>query len=173
MLGNIIILVVDSIASIIAGALLLRFWMQAVRVRPPMQVAQFVFQVSDWLVKPLRKVLPGLGGYDWASLAGAFLMVVASDAIYLSIRGFLAPEALLVFSLLRLIRWAIYGLTALLILEVIFSWINPHAPLAPFVRAMNDPLLRPFRRILPPLGGMDLSPMVVLLIFQILLQALP
>lgn len=173
MLGNILILVVDSIASIIVGALLLRFWMQAVRIRPPMQVAQFVFQVSDWLVKPLRKVLPGLGGYDWASLVGAFLMVMASVAVYFLVSGFFSPETLLVFSLLRLARWAIYGLTALIILEVIFSWVNPHAPLAPFVRAMNDPLLRPFRRVLPPLGGLDLSPMVVLLIFQIILQVLP
>jgi YggT family protein len=56
---------------------------------------------------------------------------------------------------------------ATLILEAVFSWVNPHAPLAPFVRALNDPLLRPLRRIIPPLGGVDLSPLVLLILLQI------
>jgi uncharacterized protein YggT (Ycf19 family) len=58
--------------------------------------------------------------------------------------------------------WIIYGFMGLLILEVIFSWINPDAPLAPFVRALNDPLLRPMRRVIPPVGGIDLSVLVAL-----------
>jgi uncharacterized protein YggT (Ycf19 family) len=53
--------------------------MQAIRVRPPSSVAQFTFQLSDWLVRPLRRIVPGVGGYDWASLIGAFLIVLAGD----------------------------------------------------------------------------------------------
>jgi YggT family protein len=169
-LQSIFILIVDVIASILVGVLLLRFWMQAVRVRPPMSIGQFVFQLTDWLVKPLRRLLPGVGGYDWASLAGAFLILTASIAVVLLLAGALAPDTLLLVSLLRLIKWIIYGFTALIIIEVIFSWVNPHAPLAPFVRALNEPFLRPLRRIVPALGGLDLSPMVALLMFQIILQ---
>jgi YggT family protein len=55
----------------------------------------------------------------------------------------------------------------LLIIEVIFSWINPHAPLAPFVHALNDPLLRPLRRVIPPVGGLDLTVLVALILIQI------
>jgi YggT family protein len=171
-LQSIFILIVDVIASILVGVLLLRFWMQAVRVRPPMSIGQFVFQLTDWLVKPLRRLLPGVGGYDWASLAGAFLILTASIAVVLLLAGALAPDTLLLVSLLRLIKWIIYGFTALIIIEVIFSWVNPHAPLAPFVRALNEPFLRPLRRIVPALGGLDLSPMVALLMFQIILQIL-
>jgi YggT family protein len=55
----------------------------------------------------------------------------------------------------------------LLIIEVVFSWINPHAPLAPFVHALNDPLLRPIRRVMPPVGGIDFSVLVALILLQI------
>ena len=56
---------------------------------------------------------------------------------------------------------------ALLVIEAIFSWVNPHAPLAPLVRALNDPLLRPLRRVVPLLGGLDLSLLVALILLQI------
>jgi YggT family protein len=56
---------------------------------------------------------------------------------------------------------------ALLVIEAIFSWVNPHAPLAPLVGALNDPLLRPLRRVVPPLGGLDLSMLVALILLQI------
>jgi YggT family protein len=163
-------LIIDLIAGTLAGVFLLRFWTQAVHVRPPNSVGQFMYQLSDWLVKPLRRVMPGVGGYDWASLIGAFLVVLLSILITLLSLAALSPEALLALSVLRLLKWIIYGFTALLIMEVIFSWVNPHAPLAPFVRALNEPLMRPFRRIIPPIGGIDFTPMAVLLLFQVLLQ---
>src|ERR1700692_85492 len=77
-LYSIFFMIVDVVASMLAGVLLLRFWMQVGRVRAPPNLGQFVFQLSDWLFKPLRKVLPGIGGYDWASLLGAFLVVALS-----------------------------------------------------------------------------------------------
>jgi YggT family protein len=169
-LNGIFTLIIDTVASIVAGVLLLRFWMQAARVRPPMSLAQFIYQLSDWLVKPLRRVLPGVGGYDWASLLGAFLIVLASVALNFLIAGVLLP-AVLPIALLRLLKWMLYGLSGLIIIEVIFSWVNPYAPLAPFVRALTEPLLRPFRRVIPLIGNIDFSPMVALLLFQIILQS--
>ena len=152
----------------LGGVLLLRFWMQAIRVRPPPPVAQFTFQLSDWLVLPLRRLVPGVGGYDWACLVAAFLIVLLASAVWL-IAG-LSPQMILVMALHRLVQWVLYGFIALLIIEAIFSWVNPQAPLAPFVRALNAPLLRPVRRVLPPLGGLDLSLLVTLILLQVGLQ---
>ncbi|MEC4719232.1 YggT family protein [Noviherbaspirillum sp. CPCC 100848] len=167
MLTSILTLIVDTIASVLGGVLLLRFWMQVVRVRPPTTLGQFIFQLTDWLVRPLRRLLPGVGGYDWASLIGAILIIVLSIAINLAIASRFAPEFLVVLSLLRFFEWIFYGFIGLLIIEAIFSWVNPHAPLAPFIRALNDPLLRPLRRIVPLVGNIDLSPLVALILLQI------
>jgi YggT family protein len=136
-----------------------------IRVRPPASVAQFTFTLTDWLVRPLRRVLPGVGGFDWASLIGAFLIVlVASSVMFLA--GW-SGQAVVLYALFRFLNWIIYGFMGLLIIEVVFSWINPHAPLAPFVHALNDPLLRPIRRVMPPIGGIDFSVLVALILLQI------
>jgi YggT family protein len=158
-------LIVDTVASVLGGVLLLRFWMQVIRVRPPASVAQFTFTLTDWLVRPLRRILPGVGGYDWASLIGAFLIVlVASSVMFLA--GW-SGQAVVLYALFRFLNWIIYGFMGLLIIEVVFSWINPHAPLAPFVHALNDPLLRPIRRVVPPVGGIDFSVLIALILLQI------
>lgn len=162
---SIIKLIVDAAATLLGGALLLRFWMQAIRVRPPSSVAQFTFQLSDWLVRPLRRIVPGVGGYDWASLIGAFLIVLLATSV-LFLAGWSAPAVLLA-ALQRFLEWILYGFMALLVVEAIFSWVNPHAPLAPFVRALNDPLLRPIRRVVPLVGSLDLSLLVAIILLQI------
>jgi YggT family protein len=160
-------LVIDTIATLLAALLLLRFWMQAVRVRPPLAFSQFMFRLTDWLVLPLRRVLPGMGGYDWASLVGACLIALLSIGLELAVRSVFAVEPWLLLSLISIVHWILYGLIILLFVEVIFSWVNPHAPLAPMVRAMNEPLMRPLRRVIPPIGGVDLSPLVAFLLLRI------
>lgn len=167
MLYSIFNLIVDTIATGLAALLLLRFWMQAVRVRPPLSLSQFMFRLTDWVVLPLRRVLPGLAGYDWASLVGAFLVALLSIGLELAVRSVFAVELWLLLSAVSLVHWILYGLIILLFVEVIFSWVNPHAPLAPMVRAMNEPLMRPLRRFIPPIGGIDLSPLVAFLILRI------
>ena len=167
MLHSIFMLIVNAVASILAGVMLLRFWMQVVRVRPPQSVGQFVYQLSDWLVRPLRRVMPG-GAYDWASLLGAFIIVLLAVIAAVGLQSGFDFKIILVLSLERLLEWICYGFMATLIIEAIFSWVNPYAPLAPFVRALNEPLLRPLRRVIPPLGGVDLSPLALLILLQIL-----
>ncbi|MGE5649197.1 YggT family protein [Noviherbaspirillum sp. UKPF54] len=170
MLESILTLIVDSAAGVLGGALLLRFWMQVVRVRPPSAIGQFIFQLTDWMVKPLRRMLPGVGGYDWASLIGALLVILLAVAIDLAVMSRFVPQYLVLLSLLRLCEWVFYGFMGLIIIEAIFSWVNPHAPLAPFVHALNDPLLRPLRRVIPLVGSIDLSPLVALILLRIGLQ---
>ncbi|WP_371868311.1 YggT family protein [Duganella margarita] len=165
MLISILKLIVDAIAVLLGGALLLRFWMQAIRVRPPSSVAQFTFQLSDWLVRPLRRIVPGVGGYDWASLIGAFVIVLAATSV-MFLAGWPAQLVLLA-AVQRFLEWILYGFMALLVVEAIFSWVNPHAPLAPFVRALNEPLLRPIRRVVPLVGNLDLSLLVAIILLQI------
>ncbi len=162
---EIVQLIVDAAATILGGALMLRFWMQAIRVRPPASVAQFTFTLSDWLVRPMRRVVPGVGGYDWASLIGALLVVMLATSVFLLAGN--PIEAVAKLALYRFFTWILYGFMALLIVEAIFSWVNPHAPLAPFVRALNEPLLRHLRRVVPLLGGLDLSMLVALILLQI------
>ena len=168
MIYAILNLVIDTAATVLASLLLFRFWMQAVRVRPPFSLGQFMFRLTDWLVLPLRRVLPGMRGYDWASLIGAILIILASMAVQLGVRSAFAVEPWLLLSLLSLVHAIAYGFIGLIILEVILSWVNPHAPLAPMVRGMTEPLLRPFRRVLPAIAGVDLSPVIAFLALRIL-----
>ncbi len=168
MIQSLFNLVIDTVATILAGLLLFRFWMQAVRVRPPFSLGQFIFRLTDWLVLPLRKLLPGVGGFDWASLIGACLVLLASIAIQLGVRSAFAVDAWLLLSLLALVHAVAYGLIGLIFLEVILSWVNPNAPIAPTVRALTEPVLQPFRRVLPTIGGIDLSPILAFLALRIL-----
>lgn len=169
MVANIVSLIIDTVSTLLAGVLLLRFWMQAVRVRPPFSLGQFMFRTTDWLVLPLRRLLPGLGGFDWASLVGGLLVALLSVAIELGVRSAFAVEPWLMLSLHTLIHWVVYGFIGLLFLEVIFSWVNPDAPLAPIVRALNQPLMRPLRRFIPPIAGVDLSPILAFLLLRVVL----
>lgn len=159
--------IVDIVAGLLGGVLLLRFWTNAIRVRLPDQIRQFVHTITDWLVMPLRRVVPGTRGHDWASLIAAFLVVLVASTLLL-LRG-ATGEMMLLYALHRFLTWILYGFMALLIIEAIFSWVNPNAPLAPFVHALNQPLLRPIRRVVKPIGGIDLSVLVALVLIQILL----
>jgi len=162
--------IVDIVAGLLGGVLLLRFWTNAIRVRMPDQIRQFVHTITDWLVMPLRRVVPGTRGYDWASLIGAFLVVLVASTVLLLVGA--SGEMMLLYALHRFLNWILYGFMALLIIEAIFSWVNPNAPLAPFVHALNQPLLRPIRKVVKPIGGMDLSVLVALVVIQILLFVL-
>ena len=171
MLYEIIALIVDTAAMLVAAAFLLRFWTQAARVRPPDPLARFIFTLSNWLVLPLRRLLPA-SGYDWASLIGAIVMAAISVAVPLLLASHFLFKLFLVASLQQLSSWIFYGFMGLLIIEAILSWVNPHAPLAPFVRGLNEPLLRPLRRIVPLIGGLDLSLLVALILLRIAMMFL-
>lgn len=161
----------NAAAGLLGFVLLLRFWMQAVRIRPPNSIGPFVFQLSDWLVRPLRRLVPGVAGYDWASLLGAIIIALLATVISLALRlnfelAYVLTPWVGLFAAKTLLSWVLYGFQFSIFLEIIFSWVNPHAPLAPFVRALNDPLLGKIRRIIPPIGNLDLSAMFALLIIS-------
>jgi YggT family protein len=168
-LYSIFTLIVDTVATVLASILLLRFWMQASRVRPPSSIAPFMFKLTDWLVQPLRRVLPGVGGYDWASLAAAFLVALLLVIIQIFSMPNFSFQAVLLLAVLHLIHWILYGFMGLILIDVVFSWVNPQAPLAPLIRALTDPLMRPLRKVIPLIGNIDLSPLVAFILLRIAL----
>lgn len=169
MIYSLLNLIIDTLATLFASLLLFRFWIQAVRVRPPFSMSQFIFRMTDWMVLPLRRVLPGVGGYDWASLLAAVMTALASMAFQLGTRSAFAVEPWLLLTLLCLVQWVAYGFMGLIILQVIFSWVNPQAPLAPTVEGLTEPILRPVRRYLPLIAGVDLSPMILFVVLRMLI----
>lgn len=166
-------LVVGSVCDFLAFAFLARFAMQWARVSFRNPVGHFVIVVTDWAVRPARKLVPGLFGLDLASLLLAWLMQVAYFLIMIALAGGfgLAPAALLM-ALFATVRLGIYLAMGLVIITALMSWISPYSPLAPLFNQMAAPLLRPAQRIIPPVGGLDLSPLLVLLLLQALLIVL-
>ncbi|MES2039221.1 MAG: YggT family protein [Pseudomonadota bacterium] len=171
MLLNNLIYVIKAVTGVFAGFLLLRFWMQAQRIRPPASLAQAIFKLTDWLVHPIRRVIPGFAGYDWSTLIGALLVALATAGfiVWLELPVFMIEQVFIAAGII-MAQWIIYEIMGLLLLEVLFSWVNPSAPLAPFVRALNEPLLSPVRKLIPPIGGLDFSPMIILILLPILLS---
>lgn len=168
MLYSILKMIIDAATTILGGAFLLRFWIQVVRARPPMQLANLIFQLTDWAIKPLRKAIPGKGGYDWSSIVAAILVALISALCDTWLINYFAIKVIVFLTALSLLNWIIYGFMGLLIIEVVFSWINPFAPIAAFVRDLNAPLLQPIRRFIPTLGGFDFSTLIAFFVLQII-----
>ena len=170
--------ILQTAADLFGGIFLLRLLMQWARVPFRNPIGQFVIAASDWAVLPMRKVVPGLLGLDMASLLLAWLV----QAIYfmlvaaLSGLGELAtPAAVGMVALIALIETArlfLYLIFGIVIITAIMSWVNPYAPLAPVLNALARPFLAPFQRFIPPLGGVDLSPIVLIIVLQLLLSLL-
>ncbi len=159
--------VIETVAGIYAGFLLLRFWMQALKIRPPSALGQAIFQLTDRVVLPLRRLVPGFWGLDWASLIAAYLVAMLMYLFASLWAEHFNFPMLMVMAVYRVLQWIIYGLMALIIIEAILSFVNPHAPLAPIIRALNQPLLHPLRRFIPAVGGIDFSPLVALFLLQV------
>ncbi len=182
MLFEIFRLIADSAAGLLVFALLLRALMQWVRLHPRNPLAPFVFGITDWLVRPLRRWLPGFSGVDWASLLGAFLVAVILNVVLLLMRyanlqnvGLQINLAHMVIAfgvtaaLLWLLKSAVYLLMGIVLLHVILSWVSPFSPITALLQILSRPFLQPLQRVLPNIGNIDLSPMVLFLVLQILI----
>ncbi len=179
MLTEILLLVVNTAGGFLTLMLLARFYMQWQRVSFRNQLGQFVVTTTDWIVRPLRRFIPGLFGLDMASLLPAWVVQVLLVAFELSLRGavFSGNTAAVAFGLLgvgliELLRMMVYLLFAVVLGSAVLSWVSPHAPLAPVLHGLAAPFLRPFRRVVPTIANVDLSPLVLLLVLQIVLMVL-
>ena len=162
----------DALIGFFTFALLLRFYMQAFRVSFRNQIGAFVVQLTNGLVLPLRKILPGLLGLDLASLLLAYLFQVALLFAVFTLRGGLevvSPAIIFWGALLATLRISIYLLIGALVVQAVLSWVNPYSPFAAPLAQFTRPFTGPIRRVVPPIAGIDLSPLIVLLLAQVLL----
>jgi YggT family protein len=174
MLNQALRFLIDTAFGFVVYAALLRFIMQWLRApfRNPIGLA--VTALTDWAVKPLRKLLPGLGGYDWASLFFAWLGQVLWLAALAALGGaeFSGTLAgyLLALAVLELLRASLWILIGAVFIQAILSWVAPDGPLAGVLNALTFRVLAPIRRVIPPLGGsLDLSPLIVIVLAQLAL----
>jgi YggT family protein len=176
MLNQALHFLLTAVLNLFLLALLVRFYMQAVRAPHGNPVSQFVIALTDFAVRPLRRVIPGLWGLDLATLAlawvTALLLVLVSLAFgpLNSTASFHVLPGLAFWAVVHLLRWMIYIFMGALIVQVVLSWVNPYSPLMPTLDSMTRPFLRPVQRRLPAVGNVDLSPLVVLLACQLLLM---
>lgn len=167
MLFQITSFLLDIAAGLFGGACLLRMYMQYQRVPFGNPVGRFVFALTDWLVLPLRKIIPSRGRVDMASLVGAFLIeLVQFGLLWLLVPG--TPISVLpLLAVFGLVRLVISGLTGLVIVYAILSWFQSDSPLVDVIGRLCAPLLRPFRKAIPLVGGLDLSPLALLVLLQV------
>lgn len=175
MLAQIVLFILDTVCGFLTLALLVRFALQWARASFRNPLGQFIVAVTDWMVRPARRVVPGLFGLDLASLLLAWLWQVIYQGITLGLSGVLlvvspAPALVVVLlAALEVVKVGLYLVMGAVIVSAVFSWVNPYAPLAEVFNTLTRPLLRPFRRFIPPVGGVDLSPLALLLVLQIAL----
>ncbi len=159
----------DVIVGLLGGACLLRLYMQYHRVPFGNPLGRFVFAVSDWIVLPLRRIVPSVKRWDLASGVAAWLLVLAKFLLLGLLLGGLGRWTILpLVSLVGLLQLAVSGLTALLIVYAILSWVpNASSMLHDLIARLAEPLVRPLRRVIPPVGGVDLSVLVAIVLLQV------
>jgi YggT family protein len=175
MLTDALRFLLNTAFALIVYSALLRFIMQWLRAPFRNPLGQAVAALTDWAVKPLRRVLPGFGGFDWASLLFAWfaqaLWLVALAALGgAALSGPLAA-ALAALAVIELLKAALWILIVAVFVQAVLSWVAPDGPLAGVLNALTFRFLAPIRRIVPPLGGaLDLSPLIVIVLAQLVLM---
>jgi YggT family protein len=166
-----------TIVDLFVLAALARFFLQFFRAPFRNPLSEFVVALTDFAVKPLRRVIPGLQGLDLASLVLAWGLESLLALILLSLQGHpvwtagphIVPVVILL-GFINLLKYSIYLLIAAVFIQAILSWVNPYSPVAPVLDSLTRPFMRPLRKFVPMVGRVDLSPLVLFLICQIILM---
>lgn len=172
MISGILGFVLDIVFLLFGIALIVRAWAYAIRLHPFNPYSQAVIRLTDWLVQPIRKIVSPQGKVDLPSLLACWLTaLVYLLATWVVLTGQLPlVQTLLpavIASLLTVVKWALNLVVWITLIQAILSWVNPMAPIMPILHTLTAPLLDPIRRIMPNLGGLDLSPLVLLVLAQI------
>ncbi|HEY8888302.1 MAG TPA: YggT family protein [Gallionella sp.] len=173
MLNQTIQFLLDIFLQGFAGVLLFRFLMQWLRAPMRNPVGEFIMAISDFAVLRARRFIPPVWRLDSSSLLLALIVELAYLDLTLLLQGY--PFAhfpllgLLALSAVKLVKISVYLLMSALVAQAILSWVNPFTPLAPLLAAITQRFLRPLQRILPLIGNVDLSSLILLVICQIIL----
>lgn len=176
MLNQMLIFLLDTLLGLFSLALLLRFYMQLIRAPYRNPLSQFLIAVTDFLVRPARRIIPSLRGMDLPTLLLAWIaQILLLTGVY-ALQGHdftstisIAAGGLALLALVEIIKMMLYIILVAVIVQAILSWINPHSPLAPLLESFTSPFLGVIRARIPPIGNIDLSPLFVLIIIQLLL----
>lgn len=170
----VLLFLLDTLFFALIAACLLRAWMNNRRIRMTQQPGPFVMALTNWLVGPLRRLLPrrlAQHDVDVGSLLGAVLLSLVYAAMALALIGGLAALGAMVgipfVAGKMLLRSAIQLIMLLAFVFAILSWVQPQAPVMQMLARLVEPLLAPIRRVLPLIGGVDLSVLVLILLMQI------
>jgi len=166
---NSILELLSTILGIYTSVILLRIWLQMARADFYNPFSQFVVKATQPILAPLRRMIPSIGKWDTAAILFA-LFVSYLKAILLNHNPIVLNE-LLIIGLLYLFYSAYYLLFGVLILRAILSWVSQgNHPIEYLMGQLTEPLLSPIRRIIPPIGGLDLSMLVLILGLQFMLN---
>ncbi len=166
---------VEALVGLALYVVLLRFWMQWVRANFRNQVGHFLITTTNPVVVPLRRVLPSIGLVDTATIVLALLIAALKTTLLVLIQGGVPPILnLVVFSIFEVLRCSVYLFFAAIIVSIIASWINPYSahPLVTVAQSIAQPIMAPFQRLIPPIAGLDISPIFVIILLQLGLQFL-
>lgn len=165
---------VQAIIGFAIYVVLLRFWMQWVRADFRNQLGQFIIVLTNPVVIPLRKILPSIKTIDTATIVLTLGIAFIKVFTFFALTNHSTPPPVwyLLMSLGVFVKYSIYLFLASIIIQAIASWVNPNSyhPILSVARSISEPILAPARRFIPPLGGLDLSPIAVLLFLQFSLR---
>ena len=161
-------LVLDVMAGLVAGTCLLRLAMQAQRIPFNQPLGRFVFAVTDWIVMPLHKVVPTWSRWDVSSLVAAWLIKALQFLLLWLLAGAHGQLGLLpLVSLVGLLQLVVSVVSAVVLVYALMSWMQPGSYFLQMAERLAQPWLDPVRRVVPLVGGVDLSPLVLLLALQL------
>ena len=168
--GNAATFLIQTVFGLYILIVMLRFLLQWARADFYNPISQFIVKATQPPLKPLRKFIPGIGGLDMAALI--FMLVLKFVELWL-VTGLLgmSPQigGLAILSIAELLGLLINVFIFSILIQVIISWVNPgmHNPIMGLLHSLTEPLLAPARRVIPPISGLDLSPIVVIVCLQL------
>lgn len=161
-------LVLDVIAALVAGTCLLRLAMQVQRIPFNQPLGRFVFAMTDWIVMPLRKVIPPWSRWDLSSLVAAWLIKALQFFLLWLVAGGHGQLGLLpLVSLVGMLQLVVSAVSALVLVYALMSWMQPGSYFFHMADQLAKPWLDPVRRWVPLMGGVDLAPLVLLVLLQL------
>lgn len=170
--------IISAVANLVILVFLLRFWLPVLRVDFRNPFAQGLLRITSPLIIPVRRLLPPIGRIDTATVLVLVILQAITVLVLVLLRGFMPPPASIALVVaLELVIHSLYLFLFAIIIGVVLSWFAPQTynPMVAMVHSVSEPVLRPFRKISPNLGGIDISPLFALILIQatvILLRSL-
>jgi YggT family protein len=179
MLNNALIFLLQAILGLLILAFLLRFYFQLTKVSFQQQAAQIIVTLTNFAVKPVRRIVPSVKQIDLSTLLLAFLTQIILTVATLWLKGFPLLIAgngvwlnILLIAVLGIVSMSISIFMYAVLIQAVLSWINPYTPIAPVLDKLTYPVLRILRKFIPSAGNIDLSPLVFIIAAQLLLTTI-